>query len=114
MSFSCTSYTIQIFSENLQCVVIHAYYSTTECSIDQFHCDNTRCISKSRQCDKFADCLDEKDEENCGCTESEFQCNTGQCIYKEFVCDGRYDCPNRDDEEHDCGKYMPLINGKSK
>lgn len=36
-----------------------------DCSEDQFLCDQTRCISNEKRCDRRPDCNDGRDEANC-------------------------------------------------
>ena len=38
----------------------------TNCTADQFRCDNGRCITSSYLCDRDNDCGDSSDERNCG------------------------------------------------
>jgi len=35
------------------------------CPDGEFQCDGTRCIPKSKKCDKENDCSDQTDEQNC-------------------------------------------------
>lgn len=35
------------------------------CAINEFLCDDTKCIQNELKCNNFVDCLDQTDEQNC-------------------------------------------------
>ncbi|XP_022083389.1 uncharacterized protein LOC110975312 [Acanthaster planci] len=51
---------------------------TLTCSSDKFDCGNSVCISGLLQCDKNYDCIDNRDENSCGC-DSVTCLNNGTC-----------------------------------
>ncbi|XP_075399700.1 atrial natriuretic peptide-converting enzyme [Tenrec ecaudatus] len=73
-----------------------------ECSPSHFKCRSGRCVSASRRCDGDADCDDDSDEENCGCTERGlWECPSNkQCLKHSVICDGFPDCPDSLDEKN--------------
>ena len=45
------------------------YASIGDCETSQFLCDNLKCINPAFRCDKYDDCGDNSDEQNCGIVE---------------------------------------------
>ncbi|XP_046437149.1 basement membrane-specific heparan sulfate proteoglycan core protein-like isoform X37 [Daphnia pulex] len=78
--------------------------SAKECRSDEFKCNNNQCIDKTRTCDRYDDCPNGEDEENCifgpePCQAGEFQCKTDKtCIVIAQRCDGREHCQDGSDE----------------
>ncbi|XP_060531905.1 low-density lipoprotein receptor-related protein 4-like [Cylas formicarius] len=84
----------------------------SNCSKDQFQCDNGLCIPKSWICDNDNDCRDFSDEMNCtkiGCTPDEFECGDTTCISLSWKCDRHIDCTDGSDER-DCDIVPPHCN----
>ena len=73
----------------------------------QFACDQSRCISKTWQCDGEPDCPGGTDEVGCvepNCTENgKFACKNKKCVDFKYRCDGDDDCGDGSDEVQ-CGK----------
>lgn len=44
--------------------ILHLYL-ISGCKLFEFQCDNARCISGSKVCDDFPDCVDNTDENMC-------------------------------------------------
>ena len=89
------------------------------CGSDEFQCDQS-CITASWVCDGYTDCVDEKDEANCGkeeaCGEQEFRCTSGQCTSKNWRCDGLEDCDDGSDEwncENNSWNSTSMMSSKS-
>ncbi|XP_047039337.1 modular serine protease-like [Helicoverpa zea] len=101
-------------------VVKHATHS---CSVDEFSCADSSCISLSSICDGARDCDDGSDEAHCSpgsnlgsltedvvlhrdrrqasqCRRNQWQCRDGSCISFDGKCDGMVDCPDKSDETH--------------
>ncbi|ALC49629.1 CG8909 [Drosophila busckii] len=73
----------------------------TNCTEDQFECNNGFCIPRQWLCDGENDCKDFSDEVHCNrssCTDEHFTCNDGYCISLAFRCDGERDCDDNSDE----------------
>ncbi|XP_064419162.1 atrial natriuretic peptide-converting enzyme isoform X2 [Latimeria chalumnae] len=71
-----------------------------ECSPSHFKCKSGRCVLVSRKCDGHADCEDDSDEKNCGCSERGlWECPVSKlCIKHTMICDGFSDCLDNADE----------------
>ena len=75
--------------------------------MDEFMCDDKKCIQRDWMCDGDDDCDGGEDERNCTlvednqCLDSEFQCKTldRMCINKSWQCDGDPDCEDESDEK---------------
>ncbi|PZC72580.1 hypothetical protein B5X24_HaOG210911 [Helicoverpa armigera] len=101
-------------------VVKHA---TDSCSVNEFSCADSSCISLSSICDGARDCDDGSDEAHCSpgsnlggltedlvlhrdrrqasqCRRNQWQCRDGSCISFDGKCDGMVDCPDKSDETH--------------
>lgn len=76
------------------------------CAENFFDCGNGRCVSNLWICDGDNDCLNHRDEHNCGikpvregCLSSQFECKSdGHCIPVLWRCDGENDCDDGSDE----------------
>nr|XP_018901907.1 PREDICTED: prolow-density lipoprotein receptor-related protein 1 [Bemisia tabaci] len=86
------------------------FTKVTECTEEEFRCDNGICIKKSWRCDFDDDCNDgiggstSSDERNCEfkCRSDQFRCNDSSCIPYLWQCDGKKDCPDGLDESETC------------
>ncbi|KAM4553054.1 low-density lipoprotein receptor-related protein 5 isoform 1-T1 [Fundulus diaphanus] len=79
------------------------------CSTEQFTCSTGEigCIPMAWRCDRYPECDDGSDEENCpNCSSFQFQCDEGSCIDAQKRCDGEPDCPDKSDE-HECDTVCP-------
>ncbi|KAM7364701.1 modular serine protease-like [Cochliomyia hominivorax] len=77
----------------------------SECSDNDWECDNGECISEEKACDGKVDCRDRSDEiaENCihikkNCPNFAFSCAYGACIDGKAKCNGIQDCADNSDE----------------
>lgn len=60
MKIYSVSYRIFLRSVNKQ-----YFHFSTECAQDEFICDNDKCVSTAKKCDRVRDCEDGTDEINC-------------------------------------------------
>ncbi|KAH9491629.1 hypothetical protein Btru_031085 [Bulinus truncatus] len=83
---------------------IYPLTANSQCSKDQWKCDNGDCILKHYICDSNVHCDDLSDERNCGfkgqCHHG-FECSDSKCLRSREKCDGISDCIDRGDER-DC------------
>ncbi|XP_041482271.1 low-density lipoprotein receptor-related protein 2-like [Lytechinus variegatus] len=68
-----------------------------KCGVDQFTCDNGKCIYEQFKCDFYNDCFDNSDEnpDICGfvtCSPGSFACANGICISNSSLCNGIDEC----------------------
>lgn len=74
------------------------------CGINQFQCNDGRCIENRWRCDGWMDCLDDSDEtiELCSgisCGQHAYRCRNKRCIKRSALCDGVNDCGDNSDEQ---------------
>lgn len=76
------------------------YIPFSACAPNEFQCSNGRCIPFEKQCDGYADCDQNEDEEGCDkpCSSHELRCANGDCIPLHKQCDGFKDCLDGSDE----------------
>ncbi|CAK1554719.1 unnamed protein product [Leptosia nina] len=87
------------------------------CPDNEMQCDETRCVPLDKRCDRYPDCNDGKDEENCpdqSCGIDDFRCDDGKCIEGYRRCDRVVDCASSEDEQAcDCrpDEFRCLVDG---
>lgn len=89
--------------------------------MDEFKCENGKCLTREWLCDGVDDCGDASDEENGICSRKNstlssafakskvsvpcaggFRCKNGNCLDLSFVCNGQEDCYDGSDEHGAC------------
>ncbi|XP_064595287.1 sortilin-related receptor-like [Liolophura sinensis] len=73
------------------------------CGLQDFTCNDGKCLHTRSVCDGYPDCRSGEDEEHCignsTCPEYTFSCeNVRQCIKEELVCNGHKECLDGSDE----------------
>ncbi|XP_037822837.1 modular serine protease-like isoform X1 [Lucilia sericata] len=96
-------YFIQIIVISL--CLTNFYGARSQCSYNDWACDNGQCIPDDKLCDGKVDCRDRSDEiaENCiqfheSCPKYAFRCAYGACIDGKTRCNGVQDCADNSDE----------------
>uniref|UniRef100_H2YAY8 EGF-like domain-containing protein n=1 Tax=Ciona savignyi TaxID=51511 RepID=H2YAY8_CIOSA len=89
--------------------------ASTQCSSNEFQCDNGKCIPQSFYCDVWNNCGDGSDEPDgvCDyaipCLNNQWRCtNSSRCINVVQICDGKIDCEDGTDESQTgsvCSEY---------
>ena len=76
------------------------------CALNDFRCQNGKCVPAVWVCDTDDDCGDNSDENaNCSsrtCPRDHFLCSSGRCIPTLWRCDGDKDCSDGGDEPPSC------------
>lgn len=92
--------------------------------MDEFTCNNKKCVPTEWICDKSDDCGDNSDESPSLCNPSKvsieqspvscppdhFQCKNGPCIDYSLVCNGEANCYDGSDEEGVCNTSCNALN----
>lgn len=78
----------------------------SNCHVDEFECDNKKCIPRHWVCNHVNDCGDNTDEDTSMCSHQqckdyEFQCSKSnfQCLSMLARCNGTSECPHHEDEQ---------------
>lgn len=70
------------------------------CPPGKFQCRDGQCIDANWRCDRYDDCRDMSDEQNCPCRSNQMTCANGVCVNKIWMCDGSDDCGDNSDEKN--------------
>nr|XP_022327914.1 low-density lipoprotein receptor-related protein 1-like isoform X1 [Crassostrea virginica] len=93
-----SSFHSSILSTGLPNTTIGPLITLPVCPDSKFTCRSGECINLSARCNRYQDCQDKSDEENClNCVG--VQCDSGLCLWSwSPLCDGMVDCPDLSDE----------------
>ena len=72
----------------------------SSCPSGKFQCRDGQCIDANWRCDRYDDCRDMSDEQNCPCRSNQMTCANGVCVNKIWICDGSDDCGDNSDEKN--------------
>lgn len=93
-----SSFYSPVLSSSLVNTTIDALVTLPVCSEFDFTCHSGECVKQSFRCNRYQDCQDKSDEENCpDCVG--VQCDSGLCLWSWLpLCNGVVDCPDLSDE----------------